>query len=645
MRSFRRTLEFLKPYRWRVALAVVLTLLVTVLQVLPPRMFEFAIDRAIKPVLAQSSPLHSGGEGPGVRSGNTGGTPAVQNSPHHSGGEGLGVRSGGGLPTTEFPDAGGTPAVQSALFEQSRTTLLWIAIGLVAIIAFRSVLNYLLSVSLTWIGHRFCFDLRFATWRHLHRLSLAFHNQTQVGKIMSRVTADIELIQGLIQGQLVTFISDVVTLVAVLGMLFFIEWRLALIILALVPFYVLSYLAMLKHIREVSQEQRRLWDEMLGKLAEKIAGIAVVKAFVREDYETKNFMSSVRAKFTVDMRQTHLNRRLGLISGVISALGTGLVYAYGGSLVQQNELTVGALVAITFYIGYVFNPAVRVVDFNNALQWAVAAMDRVFQTLDSRPEVEDRQDAENLAPFSREIVFDNVSFAYGDGPTILEGIDLRVKAGEVIALVGHSGAGKSTLMNLLMRFYDPTHGRITVDGHDIRDVRLESVRRQMSMVAQENVLFSVSIMENIKYGSKDAADERAIASSQAADLHEFVLTLEDGYETKIGEDGMKLSGGQKQRLALARALVTDPRILILDDVTSALDGETEARVQEALKRVMEGRTTFIIAHRLSSVIDADRIIVLENGRIVDIGKHDELVARPGLYQDVFREQFKSALVG
>jgi ABC-type transport system involved in cytochrome bd biosynthesis fused ATPase/permease subunit len=227
---------------------------------------------------------------------------------------------------------------------------------------------------------------------------------------------------------------------------------------------------------------------------------------------------------------------------------------------------------------------------------------------------------------------------------VLDTVDLTVAAGEVVALVGHSGAGKSTLMNLLMRFYDPIHGRVLIDGYDLRDVRLDSLRKQVSIVAQENVLFSVSIMENIKYGKRDATDEQAIAASKAADLDEFVMSLPEGYETMIGEDGIKLSGGQKQRLALARALVTDPKILILDDVTSALDGETEARVQDALKSVMKGRTTFIIAHRLSSVVDADRIIVMDDGRIVDMGGHYELVDRPGLYRDAYREQFRSALV-
>lgn len=597
MRSFRRTLEFLRPYRGRVFLAVAVTLFVTILQILPPRIYQMAIDGAIAPSLKAQRTLR----------------------------------------------VDPTDAVALAEVHAAPATLAWIAAGLVVVVVLRNVCSFINATTLTWVGHRFVFDLRFATWRHLQRLSLAYHNSTQVGKIMARVTADIELVQGLIQGQLVQFITDLVTLVTVLGMLFFLEWRLALVILALVPFYVVAYLSFLKHIREVSGEQRRLYDEMLGKLAEKIAGIGVVKAFVRENYERDSFMQSVRSKFTVDMRQVHLNRRLGLVSGVVSALGTGAVYAYGGWLVQHGQMTPGKLVAMSFYIGFVFNPAVRVVDFNNALQWAVSAMDRIFQTLDTRPEVADRMGALPLPEIRGAVEFDHVSFAYVPDRLVLEDFSLKVDPGEVVALVGHSGAGKSTLMNLLMRFWDPTSGSVRIDGHDLRDVRLESLRRQIAMVAQENVLFSVSIMENIKYGARGATDAQAIEAAKAADLHEFVVSLPDGYETTIGEDGIKLSGGQKQRLALARALVTDPKILILDDVTSALDGETEARVQDALNHVMRGRTTFVIAHRLSSVVEADRIIVIDDGKIVDIGHHGALVARPGLYQDLYREQFKSAL--
>jgi subfamily B ATP-binding cassette protein MsbA len=585
-----------------VILAVVLTLLVTLLQILPPRIYQAAIDNAIKPaVTAQKKIEAAGAEGPKL------------------------------------------VAERQIVEVEAPRFLTGMAILLVLVIALRNVCSYLNAYSLTWVGHRFVFDLRLKTWQHLQRLSLAFHNQTQTGKIMSRVTGDIELIQSLIQGQLVTFISDIVTLTAVLGMLFFLEWRLAAMILGLVPFYVVSYLFFLKHIRSISNEQRRLYDEMLGKLAEKISGIAVVKAFVREDAERESFMGSVRSKFAMDMRQVHMNRRLGLISSGISALGTGFVYAYGGHLVQIGEMTPGKLVAMTFYIGFIFNPAVRVVDFNNTLQWAFAAMDRVFETLDTRPEIEDKPGALPLPSLQGHVEFEHVFFRYVADKDVLHDVNLVVQPGEVVALVGHSGAGKTTLMNLLMRFYDPTEGSVKIDGHDLRDVRLESHRRQVSMVAQENVLFSVTILENIKYGNRDASDEQAIAASKAADLHDFVDSLPDGYETLIGEDGVKLSGGQKQRLALARALVTDPKILILDDVTSALDGETEARVQEALSVVMRGRTTFIIAHRLSSVVDADRIVVLEDGKIVDIGPHEALVARPGIYRDLYEEQFRSAL--
>jgi subfamily B ATP-binding cassette protein MsbA len=590
-------------------MAVFFTIIVTVLMIVPPRIFGEAIDEALTPITMVEEDIEGLDE------------------------EALDYDESVAMAREERQD----------LVDRAPLILMYFGIALAVVVTLRSILNYTLAVQMATIGHRFCFDLRFATWRHLQRLSLAYHKQTQTGKIMARATGDIDLIQQLIQGQLVNFIGDLIGVVAVIVILFFLEWRIAVIILGLVPLYVVAYMLYLKRIRDIRVEQRRLWDKMVGFLAEKVAAIAVVKAFVREKRETSSFMDVVKQKFSTDRQQLHTNRQLGLISSVISALGTGIVYSYGGYLVVQDQMTIGELVSITMYIGFVFQPAVRVVDFNASLQWAIAAMDRVFETLDRQPEIEDEPDSKLLPAFSNQIVIDNVKFVYSDGQVGIDGVTLKVKKGEIIGVVGQSGSGKTTLMNLLMRFYDPSSGRITIDGMDLRDIKMDSLRKQVSMVAQENVVFSVSIKENVRYGSRDATDEDIVRACKAADLHDFVMTLENGYETRIGEDGIKFSGGQRQRLALARALVTDPSILILDDVTSALDGETEAKVQEALRRVMQDRTTFIVAHRLSSVVESDRIVVMSDGKIVDVGTHQELYDRGGIYRDMFEEQFRSAL--
>jgi len=287
------------------------------------------------------------------------------------------------------------------------------------------------------------------------------------------------------------------------------------------------------------------------------------------------------------------------------------------------------------------DPAVRLVDFNVQVQWAMAAVDRVFETLDTRPEIVDAPDAVSLPTVRGEVEFQGVTFGYDPEQPVLKGVSFRVEPGEIIGIVGPSGAGKTTVVNLLARFYDVNAGRVLVDGHDVRKVRLETMRRHIGMVTQETILFSVSLKENIRYGRKAAADAEVIAAAKSADLHDFIVSLPEGYETKIGEDGIKLSGGQKQRMAIARALLADPRILILDDATSALDSHTEANIQAALAELMKGRTNFVIAHRLSTILGADKILVMDAGRIVDFGTHADLVSRPGIYRDLYREQFKT----
>ena len=520
--------------------------------------------------------------------------------------------------------------------------MLWsIFAGVILLYGARAGVSYALNYLISWLGQRIVFDLRFQSYRHLQRLSLAYYDGQQPGKIMSRLTADIDVIQYTLTSGFVTLITDVATLFVIIGWLFWSEWRLAAIATGILPLYVLNYKLLLSRIRAVSIELREKWEQMVGGLTERIGGIAVVKAFAREDWEIERFRTGEKDRFRTGMVQNRLNRFLGASSQVIRVLGTCALLWYGGRLTLGRQLRPGELLAFYSYLAYLYDPAVRVVDFNVQLQWASAAIRRVFDTLDTRPEIIDTPDAVSLPTVRGEVVFDHVTFGYDAAQPVLSDIDFRVEPGEVIAVVGPSGAGKTTLVNLLARFYDVSKGSIRIDGHDIRNVRLESMRRHIGMVAQETILFSVSLKENIRYGRRDASDDDVMAAARAADLDSFIRGLPDGYETKIGEDGIKLSGGQKQRMAIARALLTDPRILILDDATSALDSHTEANIQSALADLMRGRTNFVIAHRLSTVLGADRILVMDAGRIVDFGTHAELVARPGVYQDLYNEQFKT----
>ncbi len=574
MSNLGRLLGYLKPYRSRVALAVILMALVTASTLPMPRITQYVLDEVL----------------PGK-------------------------------------------------LWRMLNVVFWLIVGLYA---FRGLVSFGLNYLLGWLGQRIVFDLRFQSYRHLNRLSLSYYDKRQTGKIMARVIDDINVIQYMVTGGFVTLITDILTLFVVLPVVFHMEWRLAWIAVVVVPTYVGIYKLFLKRIRALSVELREKWDALIGALQEKIAGITVVKAFHREEYEVDHFMTTVADNFRLGMTQAKLNRILGLFVTIISAGGTGLIYWYGAVLVLNRQLQPGELIAFVGYIGYLYGPALRLVDFNIQAQWAGAAIDRVFEMLDTRPEIMDAPDAVPIRDMRGAVEFRNVTFGYDPEKPVLHNIDLAVEPGEVIAIVGPSGAGKTTMVNLIARFYDVTDGSVLIDGIDVRQIRLESIRRQIGYVTQESLLFSVTIKENIAYGNHDATDEEIERAARNADLHDFIVSLPDGYNTKIGEDGVKLSVGQKQRLAIARATLTNPRILILDDATSALDSETEANVQAALEQVMKGRTNFVIAHRLSTIMHADRIVVLDQGRIVDIGRHEELVHRPGVYKNLYDEQFRSA---
>lgn len=519
--------------------------------------------------------------------------------------------------------------------------LVWIFFGVIGLYALRGGVSYTLNYLIGWLGQRVIFDLRFQSYRHLQRLSLAYYDGRQPGKIMARLTGDIDTIQYALTQGFVFLITDIATLTLVIAWLFYLEWRLAILTLVTLPLYVINYKLFLSRIRVVSVQLRERWEKMIATLTERISAIAVVKAFSREGFETEAFMETVAGNFRLGMQQTKLNRFLGATSQLIRMVGTGALLWFGGAMVLGRQLKPGELFAFYSYLAYLYDPAVRLVDFNVQLQWANAAIERVFETLDTRPEIVDAPDAVYLPMVRGEVEFRHVNFGYDNSLPVLHDVSFHVDPGEIIAIVGPSGAGKTTIVNLLARFYDVTDGEVLVDGHDVRNVRLETMRRHIGMVAQETILFSVSLKENIRYGKKESTDEQVIAAAKSADMHEFILSLPDGYETKIGEDGIKLSGGQKQRMAIARAILADPRILILDDATSALDSHTEAHVQAALADLMRGRTNFVIAHRLSTIMNADRILVMHDGRIVDFGAHSDLVSRPGIYQDLYQEQFKT----
>lgn len=571
---FRRLLGYLKPYRQRVILAVVLLIGTTLTPIAIPRIIGYAVD-----------------------------VPLAQKDTR-----GLAI----------------------------------VAWGIVLFYLVRVVISFALNYLVNWLGQRIVFDLRYHSYRHLNRLSLAYYDTRQTGKIMARLTGDIDTVQHTISGGFVTFLADLFSVLALVVVLFYFDWRLALVSLSIIPLYVLNYKLFIRHIRPLSIQLRERWDAMLGVLQEKLAGITVVKAFVREKEETERFMETVRDNFALGMKQMILNRMLGTIAQIIRAVGTGAVLWVGGNLILQRQMQIGELLSFNGWIAFLYDPAVRLVDFNVTLQWAGAALDRIFETLDTRPEIVDAPDAVALPSLQGAITLQNVSFSYGSGNPVLQDINLKVNPGEVIAIVGQSGAGKTTLVNLIARFYDVTEGAILVDGVDVRKVKLEVVRSQIGTVSQESLLFSVTLKENIRYGSRDATDIQIFQAARSADIHSYIMNLPQGYDTKIGEDGIKLSVGQKQRMSIARAVLTDPRILILDDATSALDSKTEANVQQALERVMQGRTCFVIAHRLSTIMHADKIVVMDGGKIVDTGTHAELVARPGVYQNLYNEQFRSA---
>lgn len=493
----------------------------------------------------------------------------------------------------------------------------------------------------SWVGERILADLRERLFHHLGRLSLGFFERNRTGAVISRLTNDVEALDQLVTDGVTSLVQNSLVLLGSAVILVVLDWRLALATLAVFPLMTVATAI----FRRLSSRAYRRVRERLGTvtatLQEDISGMRVVQAFARERRSGARFRD-VNARYRAANQETVvLNGLYFPFVDFLSSAAAAVVLGYGGYLVFGGSLTVGTLFAFIGYLTNFFDPVQQLSQLYNTFLAAVAALDKIIDVMEEQPEIEDAPRAAPLPRVAGRVRFENVRFGYGDGPEVLHGVDLDVAAGTTVALVGHTGAGKSTIAKLIARFYDPREGRVTIDGHDLRDVTQESLRRQLGIVPQEGFLFSGSVRENIAFGRPDASDADVVAAARTVGAHEFVTALADGYETEVGERGGRLSLGQRQLVAFARALLADPRILVLDEATSSVDIATERRIEAALRRLLADRTAFVIAHRLSTIREAELIVVLENGRIVEQGTHDDLLALGGRYLALYGDWAKA----
>lgn len=531
--------------------------------------------------------------------------------------------------------------IDEVLADKNGTMLNWIAASIIAIFVVRGLFWYGQNYLMSYVGQSVIIDIRAAVFKKLQRLSVSFYDKNKTGTIMSYVTNDVNALQSAMVENTIEMITEGFILIGSVVAMIYLDWRLTLFTVCTFP-VVLWFMEFFgKKIRKTGGRIQECTADITSVLQESVASARVIKSFVREDYEVDRFDVENRANFRANMKNAQLMATLTPVVELVAAIGVTMIIWYGGNNVINGTITAGSLVAFLTYAVNISNPIKRLTKVIGNIQKALAAAQRVFMIIDMPEEIAESRDAKQLPEVSGKVEFQNVSFAYDDKGNVITDLSFSVKPGEVIAIVGPSGAGKSTIANLLPRFYDVNKGDIKIDGHSVREVTLDSLREQVGIVPQETMLFNGSVYNNILYGRLDATKEEIEAAAKAANAHDFIMQLTDGYETKLGDRGVNLSGGQRQRIAIARAILKNPRILILDEATSALDTESERVVQEALDRLMVGRTSFVIAHRLSTVKNADKILVLEKGNLVESGTHDELLALDGLYAHLYKIQYRN----
>jgi ABC-type multidrug transport system fused ATPase/permease subunit len=501
-------------------------------------------------------------------------------------------------------------------------------------------MTYVETYMTGWVGERILTDLRKQLFGHLQRLSLGFYERNRAGVLISRMTNDVEAIDQLVTDGVTTLAQSTLLLGGTAVLLLVLDWRLALATLAVIPFMSIATALFRSRSARAYADVRERLGLVTATLAEDISGMRMVQAFTREQLATDNFSTVARRYRDSNMQTVVLNAVYFPFVSFLATLALAIVLGYGGHLYFQHAITLGTLFAFMLYVNNFFDPVQQLSQLYNTFLSATAALDKIIGVLDETPEVVDRPGAQPLPRIAGHVRFEDVHFAYGlrggeKGEEVLHGIDLDVPAGTTVALVGHTGAGKSTIAKLLARFYEPTSGRITIDGRDLNDVTMESLRRQLGIVPQEGFLFAGTVSENIAFGKPDARPDEIVRAAQTVGAHDFILRLEDGYDTQLGERGSRLSLGQRQLVAFARALLADPRILILDEATSSVDIGTERTIEQALRTLLADRTSFVIAHRLSTIRDADLIVVLEHGQVIEQGSHEQLLARRGLYTSLY----------